>query len=181
MKTANASANASLSDLLTLPDSPAHTLPSSRRDGECEQGEARARAEARASKSKSTQSRSVGSRKEAIPQSAKGKDSGRKPIPKSAAQYAPEPAVKPGESLDLLSQVESEDWLAERLKAHGCDIYAGGPYEIYADRLDACIVRNGMQAVIVGRAPDGKPENYAQAYERLYGKPLSKPRKAGAG
>lgn len=75
----------------------------------------------------------------------------------------------------LVGTIESEDDLAERLKAHGHDPYAGGPYETYADRLGACIVRNGVSCVLVGRGPDGKPENYAQAYERLYGRALPQP------
>ena len=82
--------------------------------------------------------------------------------------------IHPGENLDLLACVESEDYLAERLKQHGCDIYAGGPYATYRDRLGACILRNSMQAVIVGRAPNGKPETYADCYQRIYGKALPK-------
>lgn len=92
----------------------------------------------------------------------------------SGPQYVPEPETKIGESLDLLVQVESEDWLEERLKAHGCDIYAGGPYATRADRIAGCIIRNGMQGVLVGRGPDDKPEKYAQCYERLHGKALPK-------
>ncbi len=80
--------------------------------------------------------------------------------------------VKLGESYPLLANLESEAELGERLKQHGCDIYAGGPYATYADRLGAAIVREGMQGVIVGRGPDGKPEAYAQAYRRLCGKAL---------
>lgn len=85
--------------------------------------------------------------------------------------------------LDLLANIESEETLSLRLKDHGCDIYAGGPYVTYADRLGTCIVRNGMQAVVVGRAPNGKPETYADCYQRLYGKALPKlaPKNAGRG
>lgn len=75
---------------------------------------------------------------------------------------------------DLLAHVEGETWLANRLRQHGCDIYAGGPYATYADRLGACIVRNRVQTVIVGRSPAGKPESYAQLFERIAGKPLPK-------
>lgn len=73
---------------------------------------------------------------------------------------------------DLFAQVDAEAWLAELLKAHGCDIYVGGPYETYADRLGACIVRNGMQMVVVGRR-EGRPETYRDCWERLYGRKLS--------
>lgn len=79
--------------------------------------------------------------------------------------------TKVGESLPLLVHVEAESWLANRLKDHGCDIYNGGPYEHYADRLAACIVRNGMACVIIGRK-DGKPESYAACFERIFGRPL---------
>lgn len=91
-----------------------------------------------------------------------------------APQYYPEPQAKSAESLDLLGQVESEDWLAERLKSHGCDIYVDGTYATYIDRLGECIVRNGMQAVVAGGGPDGRPETYAHCYQRLYGKALPK-------
>lgn len=75
---------------------------------------------------------------------------------------------------DLLTHVEGETWLANRLLQHGCDIYAGGPYATYVDRLGACIVRNRLQSVIVGRSPAGKPESYAQLFERIAGKALPK-------
>lgn len=75
---------------------------------------------------------------------------------------------------DLLSGVEGETWLANRLIQHGIDIYAGDSYPTFADRLGAAIVRNGVQCVIVGRNPDGKPESYAQCFQRIAGKPLPK-------
>lgn len=74
---------------------------------------------------------------------------------------------------DLFSQVDAETWLAERLKQHGHDIYAGGPYETYADRLGVCIVRNGVACVIVGRGPNGRPESYRDFWERLYSRSLT--------
>lgn len=74
---------------------------------------------------------------------------------------------------ELLVHVEAEAWLAERLKDHGCDIYAGEGYATYLDRLGACIVRNGLTHAIVGRK-DGKPESYAVCFARIAGKPLPK-------
>lgn len=71
----------------------------------------------------------------------------------------------------LLSTLEAEDWLKSRLEQHGIDLYAGGPYEHYRDRLAAAIVRNGIATVVVGRHA-GKPENYQQCFERLYQQPL---------
>jgi hypothetical protein len=72
----------------------------------------------------------------------------------------------------LLGHLETETWLAERLKQHGCDLYAAGPFAHFRDRLRATILANRMQAVIVGRNKAGTLENYAQAFERLYGEPL---------
>lgn len=85
--------------------------------------------------------------------------------------HRPEPELE--QTADSVTAADAELWLAERLKQHGCDIYAGGPYDTYADRLAAAIVRNGMQCVIVGRK-DGKPENYASCFERIAGKALPK-------
>lgn len=83
--------------------------------------------------------------------------------------------VAPGETLPLLTHTEAETWLANRLLQHGCDIYVGGPYATYADRLGACIVRNRMQCVVVGRNPaTRKPESYRQLFERIAGKKLPK-------
>lgn len=73
---------------------------------------------------------------------------------------------------DLFTHLEGETWLAERLKAHGCDLYAGGPFEHYRDRLRATILANGVQRVILGRNKAGMLEDYAQAFERLYAEPL---------
>jgi hypothetical protein len=74
-------------------------------------------------------------------------------------------------SEDLFSFVEAEDWLAERIKQHGCDLYLNGEFPTMRDRIRAAILANGIQVVITGRH-DGKPENYAQTFERLYGEPL---------
>jgi hypothetical protein len=85
-------------------------------------------------------------------------------------QYKPE--VDRGESYPLLAQVNAESWLGQRLLEHGCDVYRYGPEtDSYRERLRQTILDNGMGAVIVGRH-DGKPETYAQTFERLYGEPL---------
>ena len=70
--------------------------------------------------------------------------------------------------------IDTENQLADRLKVHGHDIYAGGPYAAYADRLAACIIRNGVQCVLVGRSPQGKPESYSQCFQRITGRALPK-------
>ncbi len=79
-----------------------------------------------------------------------------------------QPQTSPG----LFAQVDAETWLLERLKAQGHDPYVGGPYATHADRLGACIVRNGLACVIAGRGPDRRPETYAACFERLFGQPL---------
>lgn len=85
------------------------------------------------------------------------------------------PATSLKSTHDLFTHLEAEAWLADCLKAHGCDIYVGGPYATYADRLGACIVRNRLQTVIVGRnRATRKPESYAQLFERICGKALPK-------
>ena len=74
----------------------------------------------------------------------------------------------------LFDHLEAESWLGERLKAHGCDLYADGPvFAHFRDRVRKVILDNGMACVIVGRH-DNKPESYAQTFQRLYGEPLGK-------
>lgn len=93
----------------------------------------------------------------------------------TARKAVPRPEPELTATPDLLSPVEGETWLANRLLEHSCDIYVGGPYATYAERLGAAIVRNGVQCVIVGRNPaTGKPESYAQLFERIAGKALPK-------
>lgn len=94
--------------------------------------------------------------------------------------YKPEPEASIGETPDLLTPIESETWLANRLLDHGCDLYAGS-HVTYGERIRQTILTNGMGCVVVGRR-DGKPENYAQVFERMYGLPLEPKakRKAGA-
>lgn len=95
--------------------------------------------------------------------------------------YAPEPPdVKSGETANLLTAIESETWLANRLLDHGCDLYAGSSHVTYGERIRQTILTNGMGCVVVGRR-DGKPENYAQVFERMYGLPLEPKAKRKAG
>lgn len=63
---------------------------------------------------------------------------------------------------------DPEMWLAERLKAHGIDIYFPGDFDALRDRLAYAIRTNRCESVIAGRR-DGKPESYAQVFERVYG------------
>jgi hypothetical protein len=65
----------------------------------------------------------------------------------------------------------AEDWLLERLKQHGIDVYVDGEFPTLAARLGHVIVTNRYGPVVAGRH-NGKPETYAQLYERIYGEPL---------
>ena len=67
-----------------------------------------------------------------------------------------------------------EAWLSNRLQSHGVDIYAGGPFASLRERIAYVIVTNRYGAVVCGRH-DGKPETYAEVFERIYGASLPKP------
>lgn len=67
-----------------------------------------------------------------------------------------------------MTRHDSEAWLAERLKAHGVDIYAGGEYPTLRDRLAHAIVREHYGTVVVGKH-EGKTQNYDQTFERIFG------------
>lgn len=81
-----------------------------------------------------------------------------------------EPALT--QTPDSLTAADAQLWLAEQLKQHGCDLYAGDSFEHFSARLRATILANRMQAVLLGRNKAGALENYAQAFERLCGEPL---------
>lgn len=64
-----------------------------------------------------------------------------------------------------------EDWLLERLKHHGVDLYTGS-FPTFRDRIGHAIVTYQLASVVAGRGADRKPETYAQVFERIYGIPL---------
>lgn len=67
-----------------------------------------------------------------------------------------------------------ESWLADRLEKHGVkDIFAGmTDQDIRRERFRKAIRDAGLEQVQCGRAPDRKPNTYAQAFKRLYGEDL---------
>jgi hypothetical protein len=70
------------------------------------------------------------------------------------------------------AQLDREAWLAQRLGEHGAGIFTGlTDRDVRRERIRAAIVEHGLEAVIVGRH-EGRPETYAQVFERLYGTPL---------
>jgi hypothetical protein len=67
--------------------------------------------------------------------------------------------------------MDAENWLLERLKQHGIDVYVAGEFATLQARLGHVIVTNRYGPVVAGRH-NGKPETYAQLFERMYGTPL---------
>lgn len=71
--------------------------------------------------------------------------------------------------------LDREIWLANRLRVHGVNIFEGDTTTaIRMQRAREGIARIGSE-VAVGRGRDGKPVNYAQAFEALYREPLAQP------
>lgn len=69
---------------------------------------------------------------------------------------------------------DRQEWLVNSLQARSVDIYAPpGPFDSLRDRLGQAIVDNGFGPVIAGRH-NGKPESYADLFERIYGTKLPK-------
>lgn len=72
--------------------------------------------------------------------------------------------------IDLFARPAAEDWLAYRLEQLGHVLEPGaGPLK---DRLRHVITTHGIGCIIAGRAPNGRPENFAEAWERVYGEAL---------
>lgn len=83
----------------------------------------------------------------------------------SASAGAPGPLAK-------IPDVKHEMWLATRLKAHGAEIFTGDTNPaLRRDRFRKAIRDNLLGLVVVGQK-DGKPIDYAAAFESLYGEPL---------
>ena len=67
-----------------------------------------------------------------------------------------------------MTDQDPETWMAQRLQSHGVDIYDGGEFVTFRDRLAHAIVTNRFGLVVAGRH-NGRPENYDQLFERMYG------------
>lgn len=72
-----------------------------------------------------------------------------------------------------MTELNHEFWLAGRLKQHGADPQIEGDIglSIRRDRIRMAILDHWLGPVVAGNR-DGKPETYAQVFERLYGQPL---------
>ena len=68
-----------------------------------------------------------------------------------------------------MTQQSAEEWLKDRLQAHGIDIYASGDqFASFRERLAHAVAMNRYGSVIAGRH-NGKPETYEQFVERALG------------
>lgn len=68
----------------------------------------------------------------------------------------------------------AEAWLIHRLGDHGRHVEDGvTDVTVRRERIRAAILEGTLDTVVVGRAASGKPETYAEAFERLYGEPLA--------
>lgn len=77
-----------------------------------------------------------------------------------------QPAIKTQTEFPVLI---GEQWLAERLGLHGVKIFDGVTDQTERrERFRAAILDAGLELVVCGRGSDGKPNNYRQAFERLY-------------
>ena len=75
-------------------------------------------------------------------------------------------------------QLGSEGSLIARLADHGVHVASSfaSPLERKA-RIRIAIIDAGLDSTIVGRNPRGKPETYAEYFERHFGEPLIAKRK----
>lgn len=74
-------------------------------------------------------------------------------------------------------QLSDELWLVGRLRDHIAQIFTGDTDPVIRrDRIRRAIVNAELATVILGKNAAGKAENYAEAFERLYGEPLAKKR-----
>jgi hypothetical protein len=79
-----------------------------------------------------------------------------------------------------LQRLAHEQWLAQRLGEHGAGVFTGlTDRDTRRERFRAAILEHGLEAVVVGRH-EGKPQTYAQAFERLFGEALKQPQRVSA-
>jgi len=89
-------------------------------------------------------------------------------------EYRPESEGLATADLFAAVDVVDEYSLGARLVQHGIDLYMEGEFATYAERLRNVIVSAQAAAVVCGRDPNGKVENYSQAFARVTGEPLIK-------
>ncbi len=87
-------------------------------------------------------------------------------------QYRPEAEGPVTPDLFALIDVVDEYSLLRRLQQAGADVYCAGEFPTLEHRLRYVIQREQLGTAICGRDNSGKPENYAQAFQRVTGEPL---------
>jgi hypothetical protein len=76
--------------------------------------------------------------------------------------------------------IDAEMWLLDRLTHHIVQVFTGTTDpETRKERVRRAIILGELDSIILGKRAGGGSENYAQAFERLYGEPLHKPKLKG--
>lgn len=76
---------------------------------------------------------------------------------------------------------DAEQWLLGRLQYHIAQQFTGTTdAEVRKERVRRAIIVGELDAVILGKRAGGGSETYAQAFARLYGEPLHKPKAKAA-
>lgn len=76
--------------------------------------------------------------------------------------------------------LDAELWFVGRLRDHIAQIFTGDTdRDVRRERIRQAIVSAQLERVILGKNAAGKPENYSDAFERLYGEPLQRPNPKG--
>jgi hypothetical protein len=68
------------------------------------------------------------------------------------------------------------EWFQRRLSQHGVSV---SPPAVSVADIRALILTAGFEYTVIGRAPDRRPETYAQAFERLFHEPLEAKKRKG--
>jgi hypothetical protein len=78
--------------------------------------------------------------------------------------------------------MEVQFFFQRRLKEHGVTIYFYGLTDIPSrwEQIRAAIIGSQFDSVAMGKTADGKPETYAQSFERAFGAPLQPKQEAAA-
>jgi hypothetical protein len=80
---------------------------------------------------------------------------------------------------DLFADLQQETWLANRLRQLRANLE--GDFPTMKARLRQAIEAQGYEAIIAGRNPDnGRPETFAEAFERIFGEPFHPNKKRGS-
>lgn len=83
-------------------------------------------------------------------------------------------------SQSSFKKLDAEMWLLGRLQHHLAQIFTGETDDdVRRERVRRAIILGELDSIILGKRAGGGSETYAQAFERLYGEPLHKPKLKG--